>query len=112
MVTADRLALREALARTAILSNEMYKNVRLQLSAGSLAMHTNNPLQEEAEETVSVTYAGPDLEIGFNVNYLIDALTVMSGSQIMIGFTDANSACLLTDPDDINSRYVISPMML
>jgi DNA polymerase-3 subunit beta len=52
------------------------------------------------------------LEIGFNVGYLIETLTVMQGEKMRMELTDANSACLLTDPDDINSRYVISPMML
>ena len=112
VVVGERLALREALTRTAILSNEMYKNVRLILAEGRVEMHANNPLQEEAEETVNVDYTGGALEIGFNVNYLIEALSVMGGSDVNLAFTDSNSACLLTDPDDIDSCYVISPMML
>jgi DNA polymerase-3 subunit beta len=108
----DRVEIREALVRTAILSNEMYRNVRLLLDTGKLEMHSNNPLQEEAEETVSVEYDGQPLEIGFNVSYLIDALSAMQGDKAKMVLSDANSACLLTDPDDINSRYIISPMML
>jgi len=108
----DRVEVREALVRTAILSNEMYRNVRLILESGKLEMHSNNPLQEEAEETVSVEYGGARLEIGFNVSFLIEALSVMKGDKVQMVLSDANSACLLTDPDDINSRYVISPMML
>lgn len=112
VVKAHREELQEALTRTAILSNEMYKNVRLVLSSGNLELHTNNPMQEEAEEIVAVDYEGGSLEIGFNINYLIEALNVMGGEYVQLLFSDSNSACLLTDPDDIKSRYVISPMML
>ncbi len=112
VLVGDRVQIREALVRTAILSNEVYKNIRLKMGPGKLEMHSNNPQQEEAEELVSVDYTGEDLEIGFNVNYLIDALSAMEGDRVRIVFTDVNSACLLTDPDDIHSRYVISPMML
>ena len=112
VVRADRLVLKEALSRTAILSNELYRNVRLMLRKGKLDMHANNPQQEEAEETVPVEYEGDSLEIGFNVSYLIDALSVMKGETVRLTFSDASSACLLEDVDDFESLYVISPMVL
>lgn len=112
VVVADRLEMREALSRTAILSNEMYRNVRLLLSKNSIEMHANNPLQEEAEETLEVDYNGGDLEIGFNVSYLIDVLSAMNGQQVKMEFTDNKSAALISDPEDDKSLYVISPMML
>jgi len=112
VLVGDRQDIKEALIRTAILSNEMYQNVRLMLESGKLEMHANNPLQEEAEESVSVDYNGAALEIGFNVSYLIDALSVISGEKVEIAFSDSNNACLLASPDDINTIYVISPMVL
>ena len=112
VMVGDRLELKEALVRTAILSNEMYRNVRLLFGDGKLEMHSNNPQQEEAEESVSIEYEGNELEIGFNVSYLIEALSVIQGEKVRMALSDANSACLLTDPDDINSRYIVSPMML
>lgn len=112
VVLADRLELKEALTRTAILSNELYRNVRLRLSSGRMDMHTNNPQQEEAEETVLLDYSGTDLEIGFNVGYLIDALGVMQGEQVRLTFSDPSSACLLEDVEEVESLYVISPMVL
>ena len=112
VVIADRRLLKEALSRTAILSNELYRNVRLMLRAGKLDMHANNPLQEEAEETVTVEYEGDNLEIGFNVSYLIEALSAMKGDTIRMTFSDPGSACLLEDLDEAESLYVISPMVL
>jgi DNA polymerase-3 subunit beta len=111
-MVGDRLLIREALNRTAILSNEMYRNVRLTLKDSTLSIHANNPLQEEAEESVSVEYEGDPLEIGFNVSYLLDALAAMQGGNVKIEFSSANGASVLTDPEDTRSLYVVSPMML
>jgi DNA polymerase-3 subunit beta len=111
-VIADRGVLKEALSRTAILSNELYRNVRLKLCEGKLDMHANNPQQEEAEETVTVDYKGCSLEIGFNVSYLIDALAAMKGETVRMTFSDSGSAVLLQDTDELESLYVISPMVL
>jgi len=112
IVTVDRLDLKEALTRTAILSNETYRNIRLVISRDNLQLEANNPNQEEAEENIAVEYQGDDLDIGFNVEYLIDALSVMKSEEVNMAFSDAGSAALLTDPDDADSRYVVSPMML
>ena len=112
VVSADRKELKEALGRISILCNEMYRNVRLQLSPGELQLHANNPLQEEAEEKLGVDYEGEGLEIGFNVGYMIDVLNTIEGEKVTIAMSDANSAALLTDPEDPLSRFVISPMML
>ncbi|MDA0977288.1 MAG: DNA polymerase III subunit beta, partial [Proteobacteria bacterium] len=112
VVTADRRVLKEALTRTAILSNELYRNVRLLLSEGKLDMHANNPQQEEAEESITIDYAGPELEIGFNVSYLIEALSVMEGDIVRLTLSDPGSACLIEDPDESESLFVISPMVL
>jgi DNA polymerase-3 subunit beta len=112
VVVADRQLLKEALSRTAILSNELYRNVKLILRCGKLDMHANNPQQEEAEEAVTVEYDGGSLEIGFNVVYLIDALSVMKGDTVKMTFSDPGSACLLEDIEDSESLYVISPMVL
>src|SRR5580692_6928036 len=73
-IRADRDILRQALQRTAILSNEKYRGIRLALKSGLLTVQAHNPEQEEAEDQVEVKYEGEDLEIGFNVNYLLDAL--------------------------------------
>jgi len=73
-VEADREALRAALQRTAILSNEKYRGIRLTARPDLLVIQAHNPEQEEAEDTVEVDYKGDEVEIGFNVNYLLDAL--------------------------------------
>lgn len=112
LVQADRDLIRSALQRTAILSNEKYRGIRLALKGENLTMQAHNPEQEEAEEEIEVKYDGDDLEVGFNVNYLLDAIAAIEGSEVEIGLTDANSSCLVRAPDNASCRYVVMPMRL
>ena len=111
-IIADRQVLRDALGRTAILSNEKYRGVRLQLAANRLKVMAHNPEQEEAEDEVEVKYQGVELEIGFNVSYLMDALSALHGEQVRVTLTDSNSSCLIRQPDSEVCRYVVMPMRL
>ena len=111
-VVGSRLELRQAFARTAILSNEKYRGVRLKLTTGSLDIIANNPEQEEAEEVVTVQYEGDGLEIGFNVGYLLDVLGVLSGEEVRLSLSDPNSSAMLEESDGGDSLYVVMPMRL
>ena len=111
-VSADRDVLRSALQRAAILSNEKYRGIRLAVRPGVLVLQSHNPEQEEAEEEVEVNYAGEELEIGFNVNYLLDALAAVDGGQVDLGLTDSNNSCLLSSSTTPQAKYVVMPMRL
>ncbi|EKA34696.1 DNA polymerase III subunit beta [Pseudomonas aeruginosa ATCC 14886] len=112
LVVGDRQQLREAFSRTAILSNEKYRGIRLQLSNGLLKIQANNPEQEEAEEEVQVEYNGGNLEIGFNVSYLLDVLGVIGTEQVRFILSDSNSSALVHEADNDDSAYVVMPMRL
>ena len=112
LVVADRETLKQAFGRVAILSNEKYRGIRVQLAEGSLRIQANNPEQEEAEEEVSVDYSGGELEIGFNVSYLLDVMNSLQGEAVEISLGDSNSSALLTDPAWRNAIYVVMPMRL
>jgi DNA polymerase III subunit beta len=112
MVEADREVLRQALQRTAILSNEKYRGIRLTARPDLLTLQAHNPEQEEAEDSVEVSYKGEEVEIGFNVNYLLDALSAVEGDKVEIGLTDSNSSCLIHAPGTSHTRYVVMPMRL
>ena len=111
-VVGDRLALKQAFTRTAILSNEKYRGVRLKLSNDTLEITANNPEQEQAEEMVSVDYQGAELEVGFNVSYLLDVLSVLNGSQVRLSLADSASSALLEEAEAGDSLYVVMPMRL
>lgn len=109
-VTAERQALRQALTRASVLSNEKYHSVRFQLTDSALRIYANNPEQEEAEEEIAVDYHGGDLEIGFNASYLLDTLSALGEDHVRITLSDGNSSCLIHGDD--NCKYVIMPMRL
>lgn len=111
-VLADREGLRQAFARAAILSNDKLRGVRLNLQPNLLRITANNPEQEEAEELLDVSYPGPELEIGFNVSYVLDVLNTLKCEQIKISLTDANSSALLEDASSDAALYVVMPMRL
>jgi DNA polymerase-3 subunit beta len=111
-IMADRDILRAALQRAAILSNEKYRGIRLAVKTGVLTLQSHNPEQEEAEEELEIAYSGEELEIGFNVNYLLDALAAIDVGQVELGLTDANSSCLVSASSTPQAKYVVMPMRL
>jgi len=109
---AARDVLRQALQRTSILSNEKYRGVRLTFGKNLLTIQAHNPEQEEAEDQLEVTYNGTDLEVGFNVNYLLDALAAIDVETVEVALTDSNSSCLIRAPGDNSVKFVVMPMRL
>jgi len=112
VMTANRDVLRAALQRTAILSNEKYRGVRLTFAAGLLTIQAHNPEQEEAEDQVEVGFSGEEIEMGFNVSYLLDALGAIDVENVEVCLTDANGICLIRAPGDVTVKYVVMPMRL
>jgi len=111
-LSIGREVLRQALSRAAILSNEKFRGVRWVLTDGSLKIVSSNTEQEEAEETIDVAYKGDALDIGFNVNYLLDVLNNVAGSDVECRFGDAASSALLSFPSEADFKYVVMPMRI
>lgn len=112
ILEADWETLKQACVRAAILSNERFRGVRLNLNQNQLIITANNPEQEEAEEIIDVAYTGEPMEVGFNVSYILDVLNALKCKQVRIRLTDASSSCLIEDCEDASAEYVIMPMRL
>ncbi len=112
IITLGRQPLLSSLQRTAILTSEKFKGVRLNIEPGTLRVASNNAEQEEAVDELDIDYAGDAIEIGFNVTYLIDALANMDQDMVKIELADSNSSALLTIPDDAAFKYVVMPMRI
>lgn len=108
----DREAFRSALQRAAILSNEKYRGVKLEIEPGQMRIVAHNPEQEEAVEEIEVEGADTKLAVGFNVNYLLEAINVLDGETIALKLKDANSSCLLKLPDSESNLHVVMPLRL
>jgi DNA polymerase III subunit beta len=112
IITLGRAALLATLQRTAILTSEKFKGVRLNIEPGTLRVASNNAEQEEAVDELDIDYAGDSIEIGFNVTYLIDALGNMPQEMVRLELSDSNSSALFTIPDNATFKYVVMPMRI
>lgn len=111
-VQLERELFREALARVAILSNEKYRGVRLSLQPGKMSISAHNPEQEEATEELDIEYRGEQIEIGFNVSYLIEAVGAIASEEITLGLNDPNSSCAIYAATETRTKYIVMPMRL
>ena len=111
-ITLGRGALLATLQRTAILTSEKFKGVRLNIDPGTLRVASNNAEQEEAVDELDIDYDGDSIEIGFNVTYLIDALSNMTQEMVKLELSDGNSSALFTIPDNATFKYVVMPMRI
>ena len=110
--TLGRAPLLASLQRTAILTSEKFKGVRLNLEPGTLRVASTNAEQEEAVDELDIDFSGDAIEIGFNVTYLIDALANMGQEMVTIALQDANSSALITNPEHASFKYVVMPMRI
>ena len=111
-VTLGRTILLTTLQRTAILTSDKFKGVRINLEAGVLRVAASNAEQEEAVDEIEIDYAGDSIEIGFNVTYLIDVLSNMSQDMVRMDLADSNSSVLVTMAENPNFKYVVMPMRI
>ncbi len=112
LITTGRMPLLAALQRTAILTSEKFKGVRIQFNDNALRIACNNAEQEEAVDELDIDYMGPTMEIGFNVTYLLDLLGNQDQEMVTIALQDNNSSALFTIPDNAHFKYVVMPMRI
>ncbi len=112
LITIERLLLLSTLQRAAILSNERFRGVRVSLSTGVLKIACTNNEHEEAEEEIEVAYEGNTVDIGFNINYLLDALATLSSNEINLALQDSAASALFTVPGRTDFKYVVMPMRI
>ena len=109
---ANKEALRQVLSRASILSNEKFKGVRLNFSNSLLKITANNPEQEQAEEELEIDFPYDELEIGFNVSYVLDVLSAIKDEHVKFTLADANSSVVIEGADSGEAIYVVMPMRL
>ena len=112
ILVLGRSALLATLQRAAIMTTEKFKGVRLNVEPGVLRVAATNADQEEAVDELDIEYEGDAIEIGFNVTYLIDALSNMGQDMVRLELSDGNSSALVTIPDNEQFKYVVMPMRI
>ncbi|MFP3014561.1 MAG: DNA polymerase III subunit beta [Arsenophonus sp.] len=112
ILTVDCKKLKQALTRSAILSNEKFRGIRLYISKNQLKITANNHEQEESEEIIDVNYQSQMIEISFNVSYILDILNALKCKKVNLLLTDSNSSMQIKDVTDYTASYVVMPMRL
>ena len=112
-LTIGRELLKQSLSRAAILCNDKFHGIRFELARNLLKIQAHNPEQESAEEELIVKYEAEAVDIGFNVNYVLDILNTLSAESVVFYFKDSNNSVLLVANDDQSKAlFVIMPMRL
>ena len=111
-IEIEREKLLKTLQRVSVLSNEKIRGIRLTFSNNKLVVVCSNQDRELAEETIDINYAFDSLEIGFNVNYLLDALSNINDEKIIISLRDQNSSMLIEKKENQQFKYVVMPMRI
>lgn len=111
IVQGKREVLKEAFLRAQALFSDKFRGVRLHLSPGRLKILATNTEQDEVEEDLEVQYQGGELEVGFNVKYLIDFLNVIETEVVQFSFSDAQSSTRVEGVGE-EGVYVIMPMRI
>jgi len=112
LVTVERDAFTRALTRVAILTGEKFRAVHFRLSPSVLRIQAQNAEQEEATDELDIEYDGEELDVGFNVSYLLDCLNNLKSEQILLHFGDSGSSALLTVPGLDGFQYVVMPVRI
>jgi DNA polymerase III subunit beta len=113
IVIADREKLIEVLRRAKIiLADNPTSGARLTLTEWLLTVNAHNSNQEEAEEEMEINYTGDSLEIGFNADYLVEALTAIPGETVRLGLTDSQCSMLLEEGNGLSGKHVVMPIRL
>ena len=111
-IIINRESLINILSRAAILSNEKFRGVSLSVDNNLLQVRSHNPDQEHAKDEMQVNYTGEAIEIGFNVNYLLEALKACDSENIDLGLLDPNTSCTFHAEASADTLYLIMPMRL
>ena len=86
--------------------------MRVEVSPGQLKINAHNPEQEEAQEEVEADTRVDNLAIGFNVNYLLDALSALRDEHVILQLRDANSSAPVREAGSEKCRHVVMPLRL
>ncbi len=110
--TADLV---EAVKRVALVA-ERNTPVRLRFSEGQVAIEAGTGDDAQASEAVEAVLTGPEIEIAFNPNYLLDGLGAVGTAYSRISFTQPSRPAVLSGQEeadgeaDTSYRYVLMPV--
>ncbi len=107
-VTIERESLLTALRRVSLVTTDKSNATKLTFAKNKLTITMSTPDVGEARETIPVKYAGKEISVAFNPEYMIDPLKNLTNDEIALELTDELSPGVLKT--DIPFLYVLMPM--
>jgi DNA polymerase-3 subunit beta len=95
-----------------VVSSERYSGVIISFTSGKMTLNSTNLDVGEATEEIDVTYSGEVIDSGFNVNYLIDAISVINKDQIMFEVGLGLKPSMIKQAEDDNYLCIIMPLKI
>ncbi|MBW4652833.1 MAG: DNA polymerase III subunit beta [Kaiparowitsia implicata GSE-PSE-MK54-09C] len=113
-ITVERRAIASALERIAVLADQKNNIVKMMLDSAqqSLTLSVDAPDVGSGRETVPAQISGEDLEIAFNVRYLLDGLKVFNSTEVQLQCNTATSPCILTPLGGTKMTYLVMPVQV
>jgi DNA polymerase-3 subunit beta len=113
--TLQKDEIKSAIERVAQFADERSRAIRVQFTNGEVRIFSSSVETGESEESVTSQYEGPNLEIGFNAQYLLDFLRVIAQDQVSFELKDQKSAGEMRPAGEgitDQYRYVVMPMRI
>lgn len=116
-LTIDTTALLGSIRRVSIFANKTTHQVRLKITGSELNISAEDlDFSNEAAERLTCSYAGDDMEIGFNSRFLVEMLTNIDSDEAIIEMSAPNRAGILLPTqksgDAEDTLMLVMPVML
>jgi DNA polymerase-3 subunit beta len=109
-VTLEREELLRAVRRVSVMTTDKSNAIRLTFSANQLIINITSQEVGEGRETIPVKYAGKEISIVFNPEYVMDPLKNMDDDEVYFELSDGHSPALLKC--SVPFLYVLMPLRL
>ncbi len=113
-LTVDRKQLMAALERIGVLADQRNNIVKLSISGTGQTLALSVEAQEvgSGREEMSAQVTGDDLDIAFNVRYLLEGLRALPSSEIQLQCSSATSPAILTPVSGLQMTYLVMPVQI
>jgi DNA polymerase-3 subunit beta len=98
----------ETINRIAIMTNDKQNSVKLKMSENRLEVSARSTELGECKEPIEIEYAGPEVQIGFNPDFLLSPLKNISKDEVFFEFKDEMSPGVFKTLD--NFMCVVMPL--
>lgn len=111
-VVLEKESFLHSLRRMNVVSSERYSGVILSFSSGKMTLNSTNLDVGEAMEEIDINYSGDDIDVGFNVNYLIDAISVVDGDNILFEVGQGLKPSVIKPSDNDDFLCIVMPLKI